>query len=274
MNGSPFPSEASVALAASFSGPEVALQELRVRARTAAERLHTNASVEELEPLQAELELTVGAIAALPGAAALPWQEWIENSRFSVPELTEQELLAATRILEDPEAIALARTCDFREMPGESRLIAHEVFWRVDPNEAYARGRTLLFREHIRARDRMRRIYVEELLITLDHPMADEMLLDVATEDSMEPRARVLAVRSLKDRGNREAPAILESLFDTEATNFLVRKEALLAILALDPPRGHKILMEKMPSRAIDPGTWEFMRTLREQEGLPLPADD
>lgn len=260
-------------LAASFSDSVAALEELKVRARTAAERLHTNATVEELDPLRAELELTVGAIAALPDATTFPWQDWIEDSRFILPELTEQELHAATRILEDPEAMTLARFCDFREMPAGPRLVAHGVFWRVDPNEAYARGRTLLFREHTRARDRMRRIYVEDLLLTIEHPRAEEMLLDIATEDSMEPRARVLAVRSLKDRGNREAPAILESLFDTEATNFLVRKEALMAILTLDPPRGHRILLDKMPSRAIDPGTWEFMRTLREDEGLPLPAD-
>ena len=67
---------------------------------------------------------------------------------------------------------------------------------------------------------------------------------------------------------------ILESLFDTEATNFLLRKEALLAILELDPERGHRMLLDKMPARNIDPGAWEFMRALRQREGLPLPAEE
>lgn len=257
-----------------MKGAEDAVETLRVRARTAAERLHTDATTEELEPLRAELELTVGALAALEGSDEFPWQAWIEESRFLVPNLAEQELLAATTVLPEDQALILCRTCDFREMPSNPRLLAHKVFWRIDPNEAYARGRTLLFRENIRARDRMRRIYVRDLLVHLDHPLADDMLLDAATADDMEPRARVLAVEALKDRGNREAPAILESLFDTEATDFLVRKEALMAILHLEPTRGHRILMEKMPPRAIDPGTWEFMRTLREQEGLPVPAED
>jgi hypothetical protein len=81
-------------------------------------------------------------------------------------------------------------------------------------------------------------------------------------------------VRSLRDRGSVEAPAILESLFDTEGRNFLLRKEALSAILALDPPRAHRILLERMPSREIDRGMWEFMRELRELEGLPAPGEE
>jgi hypothetical protein len=78
-------------------------------------------------------------------------------------------------------------------------------------------------------------------------------------------------VRALRERRNKEAPAILESLFDTESTNFLIRKEALLAILDLDPERGHRMLLDKIPARSIDPGTWEFMRELRKREGLPVP---
>lgn len=273
--GSPFVSEASRSLAASFSSSEEAIDALRVRARTAAERLHTNATVEEITGLQAELELTMHALAALDGADAFPWSNWIQESRFVLPELTEQELLVATQVLDDQAALALCRTCDFREMPAKPRLVAHHAFWRIDMHEGFARGRKLLFLENTRARDLMRQMYVEQVLPQVEgeeaQPWVMELYLDIATEESMEPRARSLAVRALREHRSREAPAILESLFDTESTNFLIRKEAMLAILDLDPERGHRMLLDKMPARDIDPGTWEFMRELRVREGLPVP---
>jgi len=273
--GSPFISEASRALATSFSSSEEAVDALRVRARTAAERLHTHATIEEMPGLQAELELTTHALAALDGADAFPWSDWIKESRFVLPELTEQELLVATQVLDDQAALALCRTCDFREMPAKPRLVAHHTFWRIDMHEGFARGRKLLFLENTRARDLMRQMYVEQVLPKVEGEEAQlwvvELYLDIATEESMEPRARSLAVRALRERRNKEAPAILESLFDTESTNFLIRKEALLAILDLDPERGHRMLLDKIPARSIDPGTWEFMRELRKREGLPVP---
>ena len=273
--GSPLLSEASRDLAKSFSTVEEAVVELRVRARTAAERLHTNATVEEMPGLRAELELTVLALAALDGADAFPWLDWIKESRFVVPKMTEQELLAATLVLDKDATIALCRACDFREMPARPRLVAHRAFWRLDVHEGFARGKKLLFLDNRRARDLIRPLYVEEVLLEVEReeaePWVNELLLDIATEESMEPRARALAVRALRERGNKEAPAILESLFDTESTNFLIRKEALLAILDLDPRRGHRMLLDKMPARDIDPGTWEFMRELRQREGLPVP---
>ena len=274
--GSPLVSEASRDLAASFSSPEQAIKELRVRARTAAERLHTDATVEEMPGLQAELELTTLALAALDGADAFPWLEWIKESRFVLPQLTELELLAATMVLDDQAAIGLCRSCDFREMPAATRRVAHQTFWRLDVHEGFARGRKMLFFENPRARDLMRQSYVEHVLPNVEgeeaKPWIMELYLDIATEESMEPRARTLAVRALREHRNREAPAILESLWDTESTNFLIRKEAMLAILDLDPERGHRMLLDKMPVRSIDPGSWEFMRDLREREGLPVPS--
>lgn len=273
--GSPLLSEASRDLAKSFSSTEDAVLELRVRARTAAERLHTNALVEEMPGLRSELKLTALALAALDGADAFPWLDWIKESRFVLPELTEQELLAATLVLDKNATIALCRACDFREMPVRPRLVAHHAFWRLDVHEGFARGKKLLFLDNRRARDLIRPRYVEDVLLKVEgaeaEPWVNELLLDIATEESMEPLARTLAVRALRERGNREAPAILESLFDTESTNFLIRKEALLAILELDPQRGHRMLLDKMPARDIDPGTWEFMRELRLREGLPVP---
>jgi len=273
-DGSPFIPEASYALATSFASPEVAIAELQVRARTAAVRLHTDALVTELPGLEAELLENVRALAALPHAAALPWLHWIEENWRILPNLTEQYILCAEELLHGESALQLVRAVDLREMPLRVRLVAHRMLWKIDPNEALARGNVLLFRERPRADDRMRPLYVEELLISATHPLALEMLLDVATSDAMEPRARTLAIRALGNGSSFEAPAILESLFDTESTNFLVRKEALMSILKLDPPRAHHMLMDRLPGREHDPGLWEFMVTLRKQEGLPLPSEN
>jgi len=261
-------------LAASFDSAEEAIDELQVRARTAAVRLHTDALAEELPELQSQLLENVRAIAALPDAETLPWREWIEENWRILPELTEQYILCAEELLDGEAALLVARSADIREMPIRVRLVAHRMLWSLDPNEALARGNVLLFRERPRATDRMRPLYVEELLITSDHPLAIEMLLNTATSDSMEPRARRLAIRALGDGNSFEAPAILESLFDTESTNFLVRKEALLAILKLDPARAHVMLMDRLPERQHDPGLWEFMMSLREQEGLSMPSEN
>lgn len=214
----------------------------------------------------------IRALVAVEGCADFPWAEWIEESRFQMPELAREELLAASQVLAEEALTALSLECDFREMPVMIRVVAHQNLWRLDPYLALARGKQMMFREKPRARDVMRPTYVEEVLMAVEDPLVEELLLDTATFEAMEPRARTLAVRQLGVLGSREAPAILESLFDTEATNFLVRKEALLVILDLEQERGHRILMDKMPSRLIDPGTWTFMKELREREGLPLPT--
>jgi|FLOH01.1.fsa_nt_gi hypothetical protein len=273
-DGSPFIPEASRALAASFASPEAAIAELQVRARTVAVRLHTDALVAELPRLEDELLVNVRALAALPDAAALPWLPWIEATWRILPNLAEQYMLCAEELLHGEAALQLIRTVDLREMPMRVRLVAHRMLWELDPNEALARGNVLLFRERPRADDRMRPLYVEELLVAATHPLALELLLNVATSDAMEPRARTLAIRALGNGTSFEAPAILESLFDTESTNFLVRKEALMSILKLDPPRAHHMLMDRLPGREHDPGLWEFMVTLRKQEGLPLPSEN
>ena len=273
-DGSPFISEASRTLAASFESAEDAIEELQVRARTAAVRLHTDALAEELLGLEEELLKNVRALAALPNADALPCLQWIEDSWRVLPELAEQYMLCAEELLQEEAALILARSTDLREMPVRVRIITHRMLWKLDPNEALARGNVLLFRERPRAADRMRPRYVEELLLGTNDPLKLELLLNVATSDSMEPRARTLAIRELGNGHSFEAPPILESLFDTESTNFLVRKEALLSILKLDPPRAHAMLMDRMPGREHDPGLWEFMVSLRKQEGLPLPAEN
>ena len=273
-NGSPFISEASRTLAASFESAEAAIAELQVRARTAAVRLHTDALVDELPGLEADLIKNVRALAALPNADALPWRQWVEDSWRILPELTEQYMLCAEELLRDEAALLLVRSTDIREMPVRVRIITHRMLWQLDPNEAMARGNVLLFRERPRASDRMRPRYVEELLVGSTDPLKLELLLNVATSDSMESRARTLAIRELGNSNSFEAPPILESLFDTESTNFLVRKEALLSVLKLDPPRAHAMLMDRMPGREHDPGLWEFMVSLRKQEGLPLPTEN
>lgn len=272
--GSPFLSEASRALLEQFESAEEAVDGLRVRARTAAVRLHTDATALELDALREEMTSHIQALAGVEGCADFPWSDWIQESRFKMPHLAREELLTASQVLADDALTALSLECDFREMPAVIRVVAHQNLWRLDPYLALARGKQLLFHESPRARDQMRPKYVEEVLLHQDHELVEELLLDTATFEAMEPRARILAIRGLGPLQSVEAPAILESLFDTEATNFLVRKEALLVILDLEPERGHRILLGKMPSRNIDPGTWSFMKDLREREGLAMPTTD
>lgn len=272
--GSPFLSEASTALLEQYESAEEAVDGLRVRARTAAVRLHTDAAAIDLDALREEMTTHIRALAGVEGSEDLPWSAWIEESRFKMPHLAREELLTASQVLADDALTALSLECDFREMPTIIRIVAHQNLWRLDPHLALARGRLLLFHEAPRARDQMRPTFVEEVLMQVEHPLVEELLLDAATHEAMEPRARTLATRQLGVIGSKDAPAILESLFDTESTNFLVRKEALLVILELEPERGHAILMDKMPSRMIDPGTWTFMKELRAREGLPMPSED
>lgn len=268
-----WPGAPSAALAEKLAGDAGAVEQLTVRARTAAERLRFSADVAELEPARAELDLCLGAMALLPQAADLPWQSWLEESRFTLPELAAMQMKAAGQALGE-EAMPVARFMDFRESPSAARIEAHEIFWRWDEGEALARAEKLLMIERPRNRDELRPRFVETVLLPKAQASVTELMLDIATSDRMEGRARILAVRALRDRNSQEAPAILESLYDTEGRNFLLRKEALLAILALEPERAHRMLLEDLPSRDIDRGMWEFMRTLREQEGLPVPADE
>jgi hypothetical protein len=66
----------------------------------------------------------------------------------------------------------------------------------------------------------------------------------------------------------KRAREVFESVFDTEATNFLIRKDALLAVLKLDQQRGISILVNKMPQRTNDIGLFTFMTALREQYNI------
>lgn len=266
-----WPGAASADLAEELAGASGAVEQLAVRARTAAERLRFSADINEIEPARTELDLCMGAMALLPQAADLPWQAWLEESRFTLPELAAAQMRAAGVAL-GIEAIPVARFMDFRESPSAARIQAHEIFWLHDEGEALVRANKLLMSERPRNRDELRPRFVEEVLLPKTQDSVTELMLDIATSDRMEGRARILAVRALSDRGSPEAPAILESLFDTEGRNFLLRKEALLAILQLEPERAHRMLLEDLPSRDIDLGMWEFMRDLREQEGLPVPG--
>ena len=125
-----------------------------------------------------------------------------------------------------------------------------------------------MFREKPRAGDLLRPHYLEKMLLAVQGHLADELLLSIAAEGSMEARARSLAMSAVVKRGMTEAAPIFESVFDTEATNFLIRKDALLAVLKLDQQRGISILINKMPQRTSDIGLFTFMTTLREQYNI------
>jgi hypothetical protein len=106
------------------------------------------------------------------------------------------------------------------------------------------------------------------VLLRIEHPLANELLIAIAAEESMESRARSLAIREVGSRKLAEASPIMESVFDTEATNFLIRKDALLVILEIDEPRGIAILKNKMPQRTSDLGMYTFMNSLREKHNV------
>jgi hypothetical protein len=106
------------------------------------------------------------------------------------------------------------------------------------------------------------------MLLDVQSELATELLLAIAADESMESRARSLAISAIVERNMVEAAPIFESVFDTEATNFLIRKEALLAVLALDEQRGKAILMNKMPQRTTDIGLFTFMDRLRQQYNI------
>lgn len=258
----PYPDPAAQAVADAAQGPD-APQELLVRARTAAARLRTDATVEELEPLGEEMRLCVQALTLLDGAPDFPWGDWIEEDRGITPHLGAELLRAADHVVSAEEAMRLARGCDQRETGLPLRLQAHRVMWRHDPPFAVARARLALFREQPRADDRFRPALLEELLLPRHDPAVDNLLLDVAALDTMESRARRLALNALPDREVPGAAAICESIFDTEATDLMVRQQALRAIVALDRERARRVLDEKLPDPGVEPILHAFMVDMR-----------
>ncbi|MFT7516334.1 MAG: hypothetical protein ACI84O_000109 [Myxococcota bacterium] len=264
----PFISKASVSLATeTLKQPEPA-KLLLERSRTIAVRYRTLSDRTQRVQALSEMQICLRAAAELHLAHPLDWATAIETDKGNHAELAVEEFLCAEYLLDEDALLTIIRQQDRRTTPSELRLACHKALWRVSPQEAYSRARNLMFREKPRAGDALRPNYLEYLLIDIDGPLVDELLISIAAEESMEPRARSLAMDAIVDRQLAEVSPILESIFDTEATNFLIRKQALLAILQLDQQRGFSILLNKMPQRSSNLGMHTFMSTLREQYNL------
>lgn len=258
----PYPAaEAAAVLAEIETAP--AEEALLVRARTAAARLRTDATEEELPGLQLEMELCVQALTLVDGTEAFPWADWIEADRGETPALAAELLRAANHVLDADGAMILARSNDSRETGLRLRIQSHQVMWERDPAFADARARHALFRENPRDRDRFRPALLEEVLTPRHGPQVDRLLLDVAVKDTMESRARRLALTTLASRELAGTAAVCESIFDTESTDLLVRQEALRTIAALDPERLIQIVERKTPPRNVQPILHDFMHDLR-----------
>lgn len=240
---------------------------LRAEGLAAARRLKSGVPPEEWESAQATMRRLAQAPACGPDAAQLPWAEWIRETRRSDPEFSAQQLHAAHYAL-GPLALPLALELDERESNDELRLAAHRVIWREDPGLAGARARALLFREQPRAQDRLRPVYVDLILPLAPAPDAFELRLAVAADDGMEHRARLEALRGLRATGDAKAAPVLESIFLGEHANFIIRRESMVVLLELDPPRARTLMARRFPEESTDPGLREFLDTLRAQEGV------
>ena len=264
----PFITMASESIARSMASSENPANDLVERSRSLAVRYRTISDHAARIKMLDDIQITIRSAASFHSQHPLDWADLIQKDKTGHPELAVEEFLCAEYLLEPEELITIIRHQDMRTTPIQLRVACHNSLWRIDPKEAYTRARNLMFREKPRAGDLLRPQYLEEMLLTVHGHLADELLLSIAAEESMEARARSLAMRAVVKRGMVEAAPILESVFDTEATNFLIRKDALLAVLKLDQQRGISILVNKMPQRTSDIGLFTFMTTLREQYNI------
>ncbi len=241
---------------------------LLVRARTLAERLRTGTPENEWAGVNRELNIAAAALARLPRARSFPWRGWILENRHRYPELSLALLQHAARVLDRRSLLALALELDQRITPRPLRLEALSLLWTLDPMTG--RNRTSsLFREDVRANDTLRAEVVQRLLRPRRGPLVDEVLLqDVVQQNSMEDRARRLAIEALSEHGVTRASADLEVIFRSDSRSLILRTTALLAVLHLDPARG-RLLLDLQPNPADQPVLFGFLQRLRKEYGLP-----
>jgi hypothetical protein len=240
---------------------------LRAEAHRVGERLRTGLEAEAWAAERARIPALGQAPACALNAAALPWADWVAEDRKIYGELAAATLRGAHVAL-GAAALPLARDCDERTTPDPLRLAAHRILWAEDPGEAHPRARTLLFREAPRARDSIRPAYLEHVLPEIPAAEALDLLLQAAMSDAMEPRARLLAIRLLGARKEEQAVPMLESIYFTERGNFMVRREAMITLLAFSPARGKALLARRLPEEQTDPALADFLAALRREHAV------
>ena len=264
----PFINESSESIALNAAASEHPANDLIERSRALAVRYRTISEHGARSQVLNEIKITIRAAASFNAQHPLDWGSLIQEDKAGHPELAVEEFLCAEYLLEPEELITIIRQQDMRTTPIKLRIACHNSLWRINPKEAYARARNLMFREKPRAGDLLRPQYLEDMMLAIQGNLANELLLSIAADESMEARARSLAMGDIVKRGMIEAAPIFESVFDTESTNFLIRKDALLAVLKLDQQRGISILVNKIPQRSSDIGMFTFMTRLREQYNI------
>lgn len=243
------------------------VQALRAEAHRSAERLRTGMEPSAWEAERARIQLLGQAPGCSPDAAGLPWGTWVDEDERLYAELAAATLRAAHAAL-GAGALPLARAKDGRTTPDSLRLEAHRILWAEDPDEAQVRGFRLLLREDPRDRDTIRPAYVESVLAAAPPAASLDLLLQAAAAEQMEPRARLLAMRLLADRGEAQAVPVLEGVFLSQLGNFLVRREAMMDLLRLDPRRGRALLARRLAEEGVDPVLAEFLAALRAEHGV------
>ncbi len=264
----PFITKTSEDIALSVENDDNPAELLVEHSRSLAVRYRTVSDHKSRGLALIEIRNNVRAAASYHPTHPLNWGNLIQEDKKEHPELAVEEFLCADHLLDEAAIKTIIRQQDLRTNPIPLRIACHRTLWRIDEQEAYARARNLMFREKPRAGDALRPRYLEEMLLDVQSELATELLLAIAADESMESRARSLAISAIVERNMVEAAPIFESVFDTEATNFLIRKEALLAVLALDEQRGKAILINKMPQRTTDIGLFTFMDRLRQKYNI------
>lgn len=240
---------------------------LRAEAHRVGERLRSGLEAEEWAAERERLPALGRAPAFAPDAASFPWAEWVAADQGIYGDLAAATLAGAHRAL-GAAALPIARASDQRTTSENLRIEAHRIFWQEDPGEAMPRARALLFREPPRARDTLRPAYLEQVLPMVPEPEALDLLLQAAAHEGMEPRARLLAIRQLGAREAPQAAPVLESIFLAERGNFMVRREAMVTLLASHRERGRALLARRLPEEQTDPALADFLAVLRTEHGV------
>ncbi len=266
---------AAMALAARAAGPEASPEATYEAARALGSSLRGTMPAPQRRRLRLRLQALLQGLARRPDAAELPWLSWLRVERRHLPEFSA-DLLLASRVALGPASVPLAEMVDLVDTPVELRLNAFALLWDYDPTEADSRIRKAVTRDiSWRQTEKEQRLadgIVTRVLQPRVDPTSTHLLEDLAARPSFLEHARRLAIRALVQRHATEAAAGLDAIFATEANNVLLRKEALLGLLALRPSRGLESIGRSHPDSRVEPVLFHFLNELRKEHGLPLLA--
>ena len=213
--------------------------------------------------------LCASTLPLLEESLGFPWAEWIQEMSGPHPALATQILKSASRV-PGLDALSLARLFSRKDVPPGLRIEGHRMMWALNPAEAFQKGRQIIREEKPRAQHQFPGLYVENILLPQKSLEVTTLLEEAAASPTLSSWGRVQAIRELARRSiSREIGGLFLTIFLSEERDLTVRKEALLALMAIDPDSGEEILLTRMPSRSVRPILHAFMAELREEHGLP-----